>query len=673
MEVTPLAWHEYLLRQVMDRLLDLVETETGRSAFVCDIAGRVLASTDAGRKGQVDPRAGRLLSNQAFEVATAAEDLTANPGLREALVLAITAGGERLGAFGIEGPAEDVRPIARLVVLVVEGWAAEELQALQAQSTADHRRSNVLCIDGSAESRTRLLEVLSSDHQVTLASDGATGLAAARSVRPDVVICARWFPDRTGRQVLLALKGDPLLESLPVIVLTDDGNEATQELVEAGAHDFISRSTSDAGLRARVRAAASFHAVDQQVRAERRELARMTTVIAKTVSRTRAIVESAGDAIFLLGPLGRIESMNAAAERMFGHPRQRAVGRRFLEDFVAPASRPALEERWRQRTRGEPPALRAAIDPRGLRCNGDEFPMECTFSQLGPSADSGSCAYVRDLTEARQRELELRQSQKLEAVGRLAAGIAHEINTPIQFVGDNTRFLEQAFTAMEALLVRSAAAIRPEAREELRRAEEEADLPYLREQVPETISSTLHGIRRVASIVRAMREFAHPDQREMAATDLNRAIQATLEVARNEYKYVADVVTDLGELPMVTCHCGDLNQVVLNIVVNAAHAIGEANRGTQARGTIRVATRAGGGQVEIRIADTGPGIPAAIRDKVFEPFFTTKEVGRGTGQGLAIARSIVAKHRGTITFETEMGKGTTFVIRMPVEPPAHVA
>jgi signal transduction histidine kinase len=271
------------------------------------------------------------------------------------------------------------------------------------------------------------------------------------------------------------------------------------------------------------------------------------------------------------------------------------------------------------------------------------------------------------VTESRRLELELQQAQKLEAVGRLAAGISHEINTPMQFIGDNTRFLEDAFRDLSTLLQRYADAIPRESRDTLKAYEEEADLDYLREAIPKTIDRSLQGIQRVATIVHAMKEFAHPDQKDMVATDLNRAIKATLEIARNEYKYVADLETDFGELPLVTCHAGDLNQVVLNIVVNAAHAISEVVEGTQDKGKIRVKTRQEGSDVVLTISDTGAGIPESIRDKVFEPFFTTKEIGRGTGQGLAISRNIVAKHRGTIRFESGHGNGTTFFIRIPID------
>jgi signal transduction histidine kinase len=275
---------------------------------------------------------------------------------------------------------------------------------------------------------------------------------------------------------------------------------------------------------------------------------------------------------------------------------------------------------------------------------------------------------------SRRLELELHQAQKLEAVGRLASGIAHEINTPIQFIGDNTRFLDDAFRGLADVLREheaTLAALKPplETRARLERMAREADLAYLLEQAPRAIERTLEGVRRVATIVRAMKEFAHPDQKEMVATDLNRALEATLEVARNEYKYVANVETELGALPKVLCHAGDVNQVFLNLIVNAAYAIGDAVKGTGRRGKIRIRTSEEGGAVTATIGDDGSGIPEAIRDKIFEPFFTTKPVGRGTGQGLAIARSVVEQHGGKIWFESEPGKGTAFHVRLPINGP----
>ena len=185
--------------------------------------------------------------------------------------------------------------------------------------------------------------------------------------------------------------------------------------------------------------------------------------------------------------------------------------------------------------------------------------------------------------------------------------------------------------------------------------------------MPPAIAGAIEGLGRIATIVRSMKEFAHPDQSEKTSADLNHAIQSTLIIARNEYKYVADLETDFGGLPPIQCYLGEINQVVLNLLVNAAHAVSDVVKDSGGMGKITVRTRADGDEVEISISDSGTGIPAAAREKIFDPFFTTKEVGKGTGQGLAIARSVVVnKHGGTLRFETECGKGTAFFLRLPV-------
>ncbi|MEN3280678.1 MAG: two-component system, NtrC family, sensor kinase [Solirubrobacteraceae bacterium] len=284
-------------------------------------------------------------------------------------------------------------------------------------------------------------------------------------------------------------------------------------------------------------------------------------------------------------------------------------------------------------------------------------------------------ASARAEADRDRMELDLRLAQKLEAVGQLAAGIAHEINTPTQFVGDTVRFLGDAFgDVMELLAVYEellAAAERGPVPSALiarvRKAEDRADLDYLRARVPGAVERADDGVHRVATIVRAMSDFAHPPAAAKAPVDVNGALRSTLVVASNEYKYVADVVTDFGELPPVMCDGGDMNQVFLNLVVNAAHAIVDANRGSARRGTIGVRTVAEGDEVLVSVSDTGTGIAPEVADRIYDPFFTTTEVGRGTGQGLAIARQIVVeRHGGTITFETQAGRGTTFHVRLPV-------
>lgn len=289
---------------------------------------------------------------------------------------------------------------------------------------------------------------------------------------------------------------------------------------------------------------------------------------------------------------------------------------------------------------------------------------------------------LEDITEKQAAERELRQAQKLEAIGQLAAGIAHEINTPVQYVGDNIRYFGNVAADMQQLW-EHIERLQTAAREEKPLADpladleawtQEVDLAFTLADMPSAIKQSLDGIEHIGSIVRAMREFSHPGTEEKTAVDINRALTNTLMVSRNEWKYVAEALTDLDpELPLLSCLPGEMNQVFLNIIVNAAHALADtsAHGHQESKGQIRITTRAEDGWIEIRIADTGPGIPEAIQHRIFDPFFTTKGIGKGTGQGLAIARAaIVDKHQGTIDFRSQPGQGTTFILRLPLTAPS---
>ena len=322
-----------------------------------------------------------------------------------------------------------------------------------------------------------------------------------------------------------------------------------------------------------------------------------------------------------------------------------------------------------------------------MTIDGTRIPILKTISSIMVSGKELLLETFIDTSEQKKAELERQglelemiQARKLEAVGSLAAGIAHEINSPIQFVGDNTNFLSDSFMSLMSLIEAydnlwqkaNGGANMAELGLEKVRAEENVELEYMRKEIPAAIEQTLEGVRRVSTIVLAMKNFAHSDQGKTSMSNLNEMLKSTLTVARNELKYVAVVETDFdNDLPEIECYRDDLNQVFLNLLVNAAHTIAEVDGDASAgKGIITVSTLRGYDDVAICISDTGKGIPKAVRNRIFDPFFSTKDIGKGSGQGLSIARKIVVdKHGGSLDFETEEGKGTTFIIRLPVTGP----
>jgi PAS domain S-box-containing protein len=371
-----------------------------------------------------------------------------------------------------------------------------------------------------------------------------------------------------------------------------------------------------------------------------------------------------------------ITQWNRVAEKTFGLEATAVIGRPFTSTGISWNWLEVLEQIERCVGREGPTNLN---DIHYQCVGGESGVLGLTVSPMRHSNGSpaGYVILGTDITERKRLEEHLAQAQRLESIGQLAAGIAHEINTPIQFVGDNTRFLQDAMNDIGRLLEKyralfngaRAGSIPEGILGEIEKLESEVDLPFLIDEIPQSVQQSLDGVSRVAKIVRAMKDFSHPGSEDKAAVDINRAIESTLTVARNEWKYVAELTLDLEEdLPLVPCHPGDLNQVILNLVVNASHAIeAVVGDGAEEKGRITVSTRRDGDWVEIRVQDSGEGIPTDVQPRLFEPFFTTKEVGRGTGQGLAICHAAIVKgHGGTITFDTTPGQGTIFIVRLPI-------
>ena len=395
--------------------------------------------------------------------------------------------------------------------------------------------------------------------------------------------------------------------------------------------------------------------------------------VQRSTERLRTMVDHSLDLLFLASESGAVRLSNPAAQVALGLTEAELNGRD-LRSLIHPDDLATVFPA------GTGPVGQTARPCRLGRSDGTWVQVEMSIgAKLNDDGTSSLVVTARDVSDRHQLEIELRHAQKLESVGRLAAGIAHEINTPIQFIGDNVRFLGDAFDDLMRLHHArdsadgtadgtSDAAGRAAAQARVRAARDAVDLDFIVEEVPAAIRQTLDGVGRVATIVRAMKAFGYTNQEDMTPVDINEAIRNTLVVATSELKYAADVHTDLADLPPVRCYAGDVNQVILNLVINAAHAIGSADRG---RGTITVTTRRDGDHVTVSVTDTGTGITPDVAEKMFEPFFTTKPVGTGTGQGLALVQSlVVSRHGGAVSVRTAVGSGSTFTVRLPIEPPA---
>ncbi|MGA2299021.1 MAG: response regulator [FCB group bacterium] len=279
------------------------------------------------------------------------------------------------------------------------------------------------------------------------------------------------------------------------------------------------------------------------------------------------------------------------------------------------------------------------------------------------------------IAEYAQKAEQYAKAQKLSSIGQLAAGIAHEINTPMQYIGDNNYFFKESFgklkeyvQELENRLINPPESPFDKAEKELIKFKEEKEIDYLMKEIPIAMERTEDGINRVRNIISAMKKIAHPSGQQKTLSDINQAIEITSIITRNEWKYIADLelIPEPG-LPPVKCLIDEINQVILNLIINSSHAIEEqVKKNIYAKGKITISTHSDSENVEIKISDNGCGIPSENLEKIFNPLFTTKDIGKGTGQGLAIALDIIEnKHRGKINVESILEKGTTFTLLLP--------
>lgn len=401
----------------------------------------------------------------------------------------------------------------------------------------------------------------------------------------------------------------------------------------------------------------------------------------------QVILDHAGYAMIVTTGGGAITTFNPAAERMLGYAAGEVLNRRNLLDFHDPAElaealggSPSPIESMLALTQGEEGTEREWT---WVRQDGTRVPVLLSVNALRADNDvlTGFVAMAVDIGARKKIEAQLSQAQRLESIGQLAAGIAHEINTPMQFVSDNVEFLETCFQTICEVSdeidqqLTSSATSWSERRSRIETIYTRTGFVKLRQMIHSAIGDCRDGCERIVSIVRAMRQLSHPGTAKYERIDLNELIRSACTLSRNRWKYIAELELLLdANLPPVKCRVAEISQVMLNLVVNAADAIAEAvgdRPEAEKMGTIRVRTESTGDAVLIRVSDTGPGIPQAIRERIFDPFFTTKAVGKGTGQGLSIAYdAVVNKHQGTIQVFSEVGAGAMFVVTLPVDLPS---
>ena len=400
-------------------------------------------------------------------------------------------------------------------------------------------------------------------------------------------------------------------------------------------------------------------------------------VLAARQRRYDVLVEESPDPVFCLSASGEYLYANRAHGEALARPVEEIVGHT-LWDFFSQAD---ADARFATLTEVFRTGTTKVIEGRVPRADGDRHYLTTVCPARDPDGRvvSAICS-AKDITERRTAEAsraklerQLLRNHKLESIGALAAGIAHEINTPTQYASDNMAFVGRGAELLSGI-ARASVALLAElppdqpGRAALELAIQQARLDFTLQELPRALEQTLEGLSRISKIVGAMKDFSHPSTGMLEPTDLSHAISTTIAIARNEWKYVADVETHFApDLPLVPTLRDELSQVLLNLIVNAAHAIGEVVVGTDERGRITISTRAEDRWALVEVADTGAGIPESVRPHIFEPFFTTKPLGKGTGQGLAMAYGVITEgHRGRINFESTPGKGTSFFIRLPL-------
>lgn len=545
---------------------------------------------------------------------------------------------------------------------------------------------DILVADDSFSSRDMLTEFLGDNgYGVRAVSDGIEAWSCIRQGDAPSLILLDWMmPGLSGPEICRRIKADPALAGKYVILIT--GKDSLEDIVagfRSGADDYVCKPFALQELLMRIR-------VGERVVGMQHELKERMELLRASEAKYRTIFENIADVYYRIDKDRRLRLLSPSGVRLFGfgdagEVEGRDVAELFFHDVREVEMFQAAIAR-EERIADYPLTMR--------RRDGSVICVE-TSSMLSYD-EQGVCVgiegIIRDVTEKRQLEeslirktenleraqselektnldlirsyAELQETQstilqheKMASIGQLAAGMAHEINNPAGFIISNLGSLDKYVVRIKEFMEYLMANPADEAQIAARRKELKID--YILDDIQALVAESLEGALRVKRLVQDLKSFSRVDQVECVMADVNECLESTLNIVWNELKYKARVVKDLGDLPPTFCYPQQLNQVFMNILVNAGHAIEE-------KGEIRIVTRSIDDAILVTISDSGCGIPAEMVNRIFDPFFTTKDVGQGTGLGLSIAYDIVKKHDGEIEVNSEPGQGTTFSIRIPV-------
>ncbi|MCK9381773.1 MAG: response regulator [Sulfuritalea sp.] len=549
---------------------------------------------------------------------------------------------------------------------------------MSTDATTQTARQTILAVDDDPGNLGVLRRLLHSQYNVLAAPSGERALAiAAGEPKPDLILLDVMMPGMDGYAVLAQLRDNPATRHIPVIFVTGlDSIEDEEKGLALGAVDYIAKPYRPPIMLARVQIHLELKRARDWLRDQNVFL---EAEVARREQTLHSVTDAARDAIIMVDGEGRIAFWNPAAEKMFGYTATEVLGRELHALLVPPRYRKAIDHGFAGfKESGTGGAVGKTTELAALRKDGTEFPMEISLAAVRRDNAWWGVGTVRDITARKalddklaQAQAHLLQSDKLAAIGQLAAGVAHEINNPIGFVSSNMGTLEyyirELFEILDAYAgLEEVSAANETALAAVQELKQQKNLDFLRGDIKQLMAESQDGLQRVRKIVADLKSFSHVDDVNWKWADLQSGLESTLNMVWNELKYHCTVHKEYGELPEVWCLPSQLNQVFMNLLVNAGQAIAD-------KGDITIRTGRRGEEVFVAIADTGSGISPEDQRRLFEPFFTTKPVGKGTGLGLSLAFSIVHKHGGRIEVDSTVGKGTTFTVWLPVAPQAETA